>query len=184
MKAMRFTAALVAAISLAGVGVVSATAANNSNQTGLVNVSLGDVALLNNVNLAVAAQVAATVCGVNVPVSVLAQQVIAGGQSTICNATTGTTATPLTITQSTGGPPSIPTTGGNNSNQSGLVNVSVGDVNVLNDVNLAVVADIAATVCGVNIPIAVLSSQLIAAGGGMTTVCTATTGTPVIMQQA
>src|SRR3954452_2385560 len=111
---------------MAVVGVSPAVAAgNNSNQTGLVNVSLGDVNLLNNVNLAVAANVAATVCGVNVPVAVLAQQVIAGGQNTICNTAAG----PLTVTQSQNGPPATPpNAGGNNSNQSGLVNVSLGDV--------------------------------------------------------
>src|SRR5215212_1106994 len=53
--------------------------ANNSQQNGLVNVSTGDVALLNNVNLAVAANVIATVCDVTVPVAVLAQQVVADG---------------------------------------------------------------------------------------------------------
>jgi hypothetical protein len=48
-------------------------------------------------------------------------------------------------------------------------------VNVLNDTNLAVAANVAATVCGVNVPVAVLSEQLIA-GGGMTTVCTTNSG--------
>jgi len=96
VRAKRSIAAIVAAISVAGIGVVSATAANNSHQTGLVNVGLGDVNLLNNVNLAVAAEVAATVCGVNIPVAVLAQQVIAGGQNTFCDTAAG----PLTVTQS------------------------------------------------------------------------------------
>ena len=76
---------------MAVVGVSPAVAAgNNSNQTGLVNVSLGDVALLNNVNLAVAANLAATVCGVTVPVAVLAQQVVAGSGAFTCNTTSGT----------------------------------------------------------------------------------------------
>src|SRR5437868_1037606 len=100
-------------MSIAGVGVVSATAANNSHQSGLVNVSLGDVNLLNDVNLAVAANVAATVCGVNVPVALLAQQVIAGGQNTVCDTAAG----PLTVTQAQNGPPTTPpNAGGNNSN--------------------------------------------------------------------
>jgi hypothetical protein len=180
VRAKRSIAALVAAMSFAGVGVVSATAANNSNQTGLVNVSLGDVNLLNNANLAVAANIAATVCGVNVPVSVLAQQVIAGGQSTICNTTAG----PLNVTQAQNGPPTTPpNAGGNNSNQSGLVNVSLGDVNVLNNTNLAVAANVAATVCGVNIPVAVLASQLIA-GNGIATVCQTATGPLTVAQAA
>jgi hypothetical protein len=169
---------LVAAISFAGVGVVGATAANNSNQTGLVNVSLGNVNLLNNVNLAVAANIAATVCGVNIPVAVLAQQVIAGGQNTVCNTAAG----PLTVTQALNGPrPTPPNAGGNNSNQSGLVNVSLGDVNVLNNVNLAVAANVAATVCGVAVPVAVLADQLIA-GNGISTQCTTNSG-PLTVQQ-
>ena len=72
----KLIAALCVCSMMAVVGVSPAVAAgNNSNQTGLVNVSLGDVALLNNVNLAVAANLAATVCGVTVPVAVLAHQV-------------------------------------------------------------------------------------------------------------
>lgn len=171
-------AAVAAAAMLAVVGVTPGVAANNSNQTGLVNVSLGDVNLLNNVNLAVAAQVAATVCGVNVPVAVLAQQVIAGGQQFACE----TTAEPLTIDQSQNGPPAgPPNAGGNNSNQNGLVNVSLGDVNVLNNVNLAVAADVVATVCGVNIPVAVLAEQII--GGATYTACSTTAG-PLDVTQA
>jgi len=44
--------------------------ANNSQQNGLVNVSTGDIDLLNNVNLAVAANVIATVCDVDVVLAV------------------------------------------------------------------------------------------------------------------
>ncbi|HZR95912.1 MAG TPA: hypothetical protein VFA56_09465 [Gaiellaceae bacterium] len=158
---------------------MSAAAQNNSNQTGLVNVSLGDVNLLNNTNLAVAANIAATVCGVNVPVALLAQQVIAGGENTICDTTAG----PLAVTQSQNGPPATPpNAGGNNSRQNGLVNVGLGDVNVLNGTNLAVAANVAATVCGVAVPVAVLADQLIL-GGGITTVCTTDAG-PLTVQQA
>ena len=178
MRVKRSIAAIVAAVSFAGVGVVSATAANNSNQTGLVNVSLGNVNLLNDVNLAVAANVAATVCGANVPVAVLAQQVIAGGQTTICHTTAG----PLTVTQSQNGPPTTaPNAGGNNSTQSGLVNVSLGNVNVLNNANIGVAATVAATVCGINIPVAVLADQLI--GGATYTACDTATG-PLNLTQA
>src|SRR5687768_16840348 len=53
--------------------------ANNSQQNGLVNVSTGDIDLLNNVNLAVAANVIATVCDVDVVLAVLAEQVFADG---------------------------------------------------------------------------------------------------------
>jgi hypothetical protein len=173
----RSFAVLAATLMIAVVAVAPGVAANNSNQTGLVNVSLGDVNLLNNVNLAVAANVAATVCGINVPVSLLATQVIAGDQTTICDTASG----PLTVTQAQNGPRTTPpNAGGNNSNQNGLVNVSLGDVNVLNNVNLAVAANVAATVCGVNIPVAVLAAQLI--GGATYTACTTTAGPLNVVQ--
>src|SRR3954466_12961041 len=75
--------------------------ANNSNQRGLVNVSTGDVALLNNVNLAVAANVIATVCGVTIPVAALAEQVVGVGAFD-CTGTAG----PITVDQATPGQPS------------------------------------------------------------------------------
>ncbi len=169
-------AAFAAAVVVALVGVSSGVAANNSNQTGLVNVSAGDVSLLNNVNLGVGANVAANACGINVPIAVLATQVIAGGQDFTCTGTTG----PITITQSQNGAPALPP-GGNNSNQSGLVNVSLGDVNILNNLNAGIGANIALNVCAVNIPVAVLAQQL-ATGTNMVT-CDTSAG-PITIQQA
>ena len=72
-------------LAFAGVGAAAAPAvAANQSQNGLVNVQIGDITtgdiLSNNhVNVAVAANVAATVCGVTVPVAVLAQQVFQTG---------------------------------------------------------------------------------------------------------
>jgi hypothetical protein len=128
---------------------------NNSQQTGLVNVSTGDVALLNNVNLAVAANVIATVCGVTVPVAVLAQQVVGTGSFT-CTGTTD----PITVTQATPGANPAPA-GGNNSNQDGLINVSLGDVDILNNVNVAVAANVLVTACGLTVPVAILAAQAV-----------------------
>ena len=142
--------------SLLVVGISPAAAANNSQQTGLVNVSLGDVDILNNVNLAVAANIAATVCGVNIPVAVLAQQVFVDGDETICETDAGDLTVEQAVPGQGGGTPGA---GGNNSQQTGLINVSLGDVAVLNDVNLAVAANVAATVCGLNVPVAVLAVQ-------------------------
>jgi hypothetical protein len=160
------------------VGVSSTVAANNSNQTGLVNVSLGDVALLNNVNLALAANVAATVCNVTVPVAVLAQQVVGQSGDYTCNTSAG----PLTVTQALNGPAGgSPSAGGNNSHQNGLVNVSLGDVNILNNVNAAVAANIAVTACNLTIPVAVLATQIIGQSGDY--VCTTATG-PLTVSQA
>jgi hypothetical protein len=171
MHVKKYIAALVSAAMVAVVGVGPGVAANNSNQTGLVNVSLGDVNLLNDVNLAVAANVAATVCNVAVPVAVLAQQVIANNGQFSCSTATG----PLMVTQSQNGPPSTqPNAGGNNSTQTGLVNVSLGDVNILNNVNAAVAANVAVTACNLAIPVAVLATQIINNGG--TYSCNTTSG--------
>ena len=95
MRLKKPAVALCMVASLALAGVSSSVAANNSNQQGLVNVSTGDVALLNGVNLAVAANVIATVCDVTVPVAVLAQQVVANGGATYCQANIGVVANVL-----------------------------------------------------------------------------------------
>lgn len=159
---IRLSMAVLATALVAVAAAPLATAQNNSNQSGLVNVSLGDVNLLNGVNLAVAADVAATVCNVAVPVAVLAQQVITNNGTFTCDTTAG----PLTVDQALNGPRTTPpNAGGNNSQQSGLVNVSVGDVNILNDVNAAVAANIAVTACNLAIPVAVLATQIIDNGG-------------------
>ena len=174
----RVTMAVLVTAVTALAGASSAVAQNNSNQTGLVNVSLGDVNLLNDVNLAVAANVAATVCNVAVPVAVLANQVIANSGTYTCNTSAG----PLTVDQAQNGPPvTQPGAGGNNSHQNGLVNVSLGDVNILNNVNAAVAANIAVTACNLAIPVAVLATQIINNGG--TYSCTTTSG-PLSVTQA
>src|SRR3954452_4770684 len=176
MKIRLSMAVLVTAVT-AVVGVCPAAAQNNSNQTGLVNVSLGDVNLLNGVNLAVAANVAATVCNVAVPVSVLAQQVIANNGTFSCDTATG----PLTVDQAQNGPRTgTPNAGGNNSHQNGLVNVSLGDVSILNDVNAAVAANVAVTACNLAIPVAVLATQIVGQGGNYT--CDTATGPLTVMQ--
>jgi|1186.fasta_scaffold74906_2 hypothetical protein len=57
--------------------------------------------------------------------------------------------------------------------QDGLVNVAVGDVTIARDVNVAVVADVVAQVCGTNVgPVQLLASQVDATGTA-TAVCTA-----------
>ena len=79
-----------------GVGVPGALAATQQ-QDGLVNVAVGDVSILNNARIGVAASVAATICGVQVgPVVVLATQVDAtSAQRTVCTTDAG----PVTISQ-------------------------------------------------------------------------------------
>jgi hypothetical protein len=76
---------------------VSSVAAQTAVQDGLVNVAVGDVTILEDVNIGVAAQVIAQVCGVKVgPIAVLATQVDRGGESdVICEAPGG----PITLRQ-------------------------------------------------------------------------------------
>lgn len=71
--------------------------ASAQTQDGLVNVMIGDVTILENVDIGVAAQVAANVCGVRVgPVAVLATQVDrSGDMETVCETDQGD----VTITQ-------------------------------------------------------------------------------------
>jgi hypothetical protein len=177
MRLKRTLAALCVSSMVAVVGVSPALAGgNNSNQIGLVNVSLGDVSILNNVNLAVAADLAATICGVTVPVAVLAHQVVAGSGTFTCDTTTG----PLTVTQALNGAPAGTGGGGNNSHQTGLVNVSTGDVSLLNNVNLAVAANVAATLCGISVPVAVLAVQVFGPTGMFT--CSTATGPLTVTQ--
>ena len=88
-------AAVLAAGSLS-VGAVAAPAASaQPRQDGLVNVAVGDVAILNDVNVGVAAVVAAQICGVNVgPVAVLGRAVDrSGATETVCTTDQG----PVTI---------------------------------------------------------------------------------------
>jgi hypothetical protein len=156
----------------------TAMAANNSRQAGLVNVSTGDVALLNGVNLGVAANVIATVCDLTIPVAVLAQQIAVDGGETFC---TGSAA-PITIDQAQPGDGGgTPTLGGNNSRQRGLVNVSLGDVAILNNVNIGVAANVLITACDLTVGAAVLAAQGIADVGPTT--CESTAG-PILIDQA
>ena len=149
---------------------------NNSRQVGLVNVSTGDVALLNNVNLAVAANVIANVCDVTIPIAVLAAQLVADGSVTECEGSTA----PITIEQA--GPGANPSggAGGNNSQQAGLVNVSLGDVDILNNVNVALAANVLVNACDLTVAAAVLAVQGVLDGGQ--TGCSTDAGQIVIDQ--
>lgn len=79
----------------AAFGGAATPAHAQTTQNGLVNVGVGNVNVLNNARIGVAAQVAASICGVNVgPVAVLAANVDATGvQRTVCTTDNG----PVTI---------------------------------------------------------------------------------------
>jgi hypothetical protein len=60
--------------------------------------------------------------------------------------------------------------------QSGLINVSVGDITI-QDIDVGVAAQVVAGVCGVNVgPVAVLATQVVRNGGTATGECPATGG--------
>jgi hypothetical protein len=90
----RFAGSVLAAFMLSGAVALPAQA---QQQDGLVNVMVGDVTIVEDVNVGVGAQVAANLCGIKVgPVAVLATQVDRSGDTTVvCTADQG----PVTITQ-------------------------------------------------------------------------------------
>jgi hypothetical protein len=91
----RATTAGVMSLALVGIAVPTAQA---QQQSGLVNVRIGDVLSNDAIGVGVAANVIAEVCGVAVPVAVLAQQVVRGGTfQTTCTARGDA---PVTVTPS------------------------------------------------------------------------------------
>ncbi|WP_267276631.1 hypothetical protein [Arthrobacter sp. CDRTa11] len=70
------TASLFGSLLILGAVATPSQAVRDVDQDGLVNVSVGNVEILNDVNVAVAANVAAQLCGIKVgPVILLAQEV-------------------------------------------------------------------------------------------------------------
>jgi hypothetical protein len=94
VKALAFSAFMGAAVLFTP---VSPVAAQTTVGDGLVNVAVGDVNVLNNVDIGVAAQVAAQICGLKVgPVAVLGRAVDRSGTTrTVCQSPQG----PVTISQ-------------------------------------------------------------------------------------
>src|SRR4051812_2613586 len=88
---------LFAGASMVAVTAGPAAAQPNQMQDGLVNVAVGDVTILQDVNVGVAALVGANVCGVKVgPVAVLGRAVDrTGAPRTVCTTPQG----PVTLTQ-------------------------------------------------------------------------------------
>ena len=78
------------------VGMAAPASAATQNQDGLVNVAVGDITI-SDVNIGVAAQVAAQICGFKVgPVAVLGVAVDRSGDTrTVCQTDQG----PVTISQ-------------------------------------------------------------------------------------
>ncbi|MFF2316562.1 hypothetical protein ACFVTE_09855 [Arthrobacter sp. NPDC058097] len=97
MRKAGATIALTGSLLLTGGALAGPAVAANQAQDGLVNVAIGDVSVLNNANIGVAANVVAQVCGLKVgPVAVLARQVDRSGDAvTVCRAPSG----PVVISQ-------------------------------------------------------------------------------------
>ena len=93
----RKSIATVFAGTVLAVGIASPASAQPQIQDGLVNVAIGDVEVLNDARIGVAAQVAANICGVKVgPVAVLARAVDrSGADTTVCQSPQG----PVVISQ-------------------------------------------------------------------------------------
>jgi hypothetical protein len=90
----------VAGLFVAGTLAISyPVAAQVAIQDGLVNVAIGDVTVLENVAVAVGANVAAQICGVKVgPIVVLGRAVDRSGDTqTVCEVQRQTTTVPVTI---------------------------------------------------------------------------------------
>lgn len=96
IKARKSLAALFAT-SLLALGALAPTA--GAHQSGLVNVEVGDVTILENVGVGVAANVAAQICGVQVNAAVLAQQVVRNDEPFgVCTTGDQGAEAPVTIT--------------------------------------------------------------------------------------
>ena len=93
MRKAGATVALTSSLLLAGGALAGpAVAAPTNDQDGLVNVNIGDVTIAEDVNVGVAALIAANVCGVDVArnVAVLARITDrSGATTTACEADTG-----------------------------------------------------------------------------------------------
>jgi hypothetical protein len=148
------TRMLLAALTVGAVVALSpvvthSAAAQNQNQRGLVNVAVGDVTILQNVAVGVAAQAAANICGVSVGnIAILAALVGQNQQTmTVCTTRQGDQTVPVTIRSAQGGGGGQ----GPNQRQAGLVNVAVGDVTILQNVGIGAAAQVAANLCNVTV---------------------------------
>ena len=95
LRSIRLLAATAFASATLFTGV--ATTSAQPKQNGLVNVNIGDVTILENVGIGVAAQVAANICGVPVNVAALVAAIRTDDTETVCEITQGNQEVPVTI---------------------------------------------------------------------------------------
>ena len=160
--------AVGAAVALSPIMTDSASA-QQQHQRGLVNVAVGDVTVLQNVAIGLAAQAAANICGVTVGnIAILAA--LAGQNQqpvTVCTIQQGDQTVPVTMQPAQGGGGGQ----GPNQNQGGLLNVAVGDVTVLQNVGIGAAAQIAANLCGVTVGNVAALAALVGQNQQTQTVC-------------
>jgi hypothetical protein len=100
----RFLVTLVAVATLSGpmmaITGTAPTLAQQSAEDVLLNVQVGDVTILRNVDIAVVAQVLAQVCGIDLDVAAVIAAVDDGPFTTTCTLQNNA---PVTITQNPGG---------------------------------------------------------------------------------
>jgi hypothetical protein len=150
-------------------------------QDGLVNVFAPDLLDVENVNVAVVAQVIAVVCpGVTANVAAIASQVDQSGTSQ--NVECPTAGAPITISQNNPGrgrPESPP----GRVSQDGLVNVFAPDLIDVRDVNATVAAQLVAAVCpAVTANVAAIVSEVDQSGTSQNIQCP-TLGAPITVSQ-
>jgi glycerate kinase len=97
-RARRLTRSIAALAAAGGMAFsVAAPATAQPVQEGLVNVNVGDVTILEDVGIGVAANVAANICGVQVNAAVIAEQVVRNDEPlAVCE--TSPQGGPVTIT--------------------------------------------------------------------------------------
>jgi hypothetical protein len=100
MKKTAATAVMGGALLFTGMGVAQAAPPVNL-QDGLVNVGVGNVTIARDVNVGVAAEIIAAVCGTDVTAAVLGSVDQDGAPQTFCTLPGG----PLTVTQNAGTSP-------------------------------------------------------------------------------
>ena len=93
---------LVCGLALSTAVLLAPVSTAAAQQSGLVNVDVGNITILREVGIGVAANVVAEVCGVTVQqVNVLAQDVAqSGNPDTVCTAGDQTATAPITIAPS------------------------------------------------------------------------------------
>ena len=183
MRRLLASLVIAATLSVPTAALPSETLAQRSvDQDGLVNVFAADLIDIQNVNVAVVAQLVANVCpAVNADIAAIANQVDQSGtaQDVDCTAE----GAPVTISQNNPGSGGRPDSPPGRVEQDGLVNVFAADLIDVKDVNATVAAQLVAAVCpAVSANVAAIANQVDQSGTAQEVTCN-TTGAPIEITQ-